>query len=158
MADDAETDPVADFVLHHDFLVQDIADFANRLETAGLEVGVPITLFVGGALVSGMAIGARAFFKRYGQSWATLMTPENQPPNELAKAMLEKFDNMAEAIYSEIDSRDERPAPSFIHLRDASVFHPTGVIPGTGGTLMRFRISRVDGFILGELRKGPPQK
>ncbi|THD83277.1 MAG: hypothetical protein E7812_00345 [Phenylobacterium sp.] len=130
---------------------------ANLIDMAnehGIEVGV--TLTVGGSIVSGTIISGVRYFEEFGQLFATGL---NDP--EVAAQTATAFAGWGQ-IYQTPEGVDagtfRRPAPTYIHLRDARFF---GVgqtpIPATNGPgfLWRGKISAVDGFSLGSLSPTP---
>jgi hypothetical protein len=100
----------------------------------------PITLNVGGLLISGKIVGN----KKYMDHFATLFN-DDKVREELKKVFAE-----AEAARKETSVEDELPC--YIHLEDAKFYNTTGKpIPANKGVWWRGRISEVQGFFYGLL-------
>ncbi|HEY4303754.1 MAG TPA: hypothetical protein VGM82_04770 [Gemmatimonadaceae bacterium] len=144
-------------IVDRDALLADLVDFVNRLdlELQGADVGIPVILTVGGALISGYAIGGATWLKRFGQQWKNgFDNLAEEGPEEAAQAgafFENKYAQIADRVYGNPDD-PSKPLPSFIHLRDARLYHPSGAVPVDGeGMLWRGRLTAVDGFAFGLL-------
>jgi hypothetical protein len=143
MARDANDDAALDRVFAHDvdwhlqLLVEDANDFG---------VEVPITLFVAGAVVTGILTSGKVYFERFADDFAAGWPPE-------ARAQIRASMATPGEVYPLLEpgakSQRKRPA-QFIHLRDAQVVLPTRNLPG-GGLLWRGRLTEVAGYSLGRI-------
>jgi hypothetical protein len=138
--------------IREDFLLQMFV----KLAEGGLEA--PITLSVGGMLISGTLTSYSKYLKLMGEHMRAITIPE------LRDVMTEAFANLAESAQNAMDERrrEEEMAeslgqepgddfsPPYIHLRDAKLFLAADMgMPTQGGVSWRGKIASVDGFILG---------
>lgn len=123
------------------------------------EVQFPITLNVGGILVSGYIIGGETYFDEFAAQVSSGLPPEFYE-TEAANLIKEQIESIGQT-YSEYEKAPEDRTEDvlsriagFIHLGNARIYHTDGsVIPtrASGGFLWRGRLSAVDGFWLGQL-------
>lgn len=131
---------------HLQLLVEDANDF-------GLEV--PVTLFVAGAVVTGVLTSGKVYFDRFADRFAAGWPEEGRA--ELRASMATPGD-----VYPRLEPGEKSPRKmpaQFIHLRDARVVTAQGHLPTTGeGLLWRGRLAAVGGYSLGQLSPaaGPP--
>ncbi|HXI84701.1 MAG TPA: hypothetical protein VNL17_11505 [Verrucomicrobiae bacterium] len=107
--------------------------------------GLPITLCVGGLLVSGVIISHNRYMELLADG-----------------AILKHIDSAMERLSASKESRPGSEEPrddevEFIHLASAKFWHPGSHqnCPGGNGVLWRGRVDAVDGFFLGELGLAP---
>ncbi|MGE0454323.1 MAG: hypothetical protein AB7O37_16555 [Vicinamibacteria bacterium] len=114
---------------------------------AGPEGGFPVTLLVGGALISGKLISSRDYFDGLGDQIANAMASVGGAPVKLFTEVVEELDKRKETA-----DPDDLSQFEFIHLRDARFLQSRQPLPSNyEGNLWRGKIEAVDGFILGEL-------
>ena len=112
--------------------------------TAPDSPGIPITVVVGGAVISGRLIGEQSYFGRLA---VTLGVAEISPDTHLP----ELLDSWTELAKDQL--ANERPfEPRFLHLENAIPVAAAAPIVAEEGLLMRIRLSDVQGFALAELR------
>jgi hypothetical protein len=115
-----------------DWFLTSLVEFVNN---RGSEL--PITLQVGGFLVSGLLVSYEKYFESVGLDFAKLFGAENMPKSR-----------------ANGEASEQQP-PSFIHLREAHIFHSASQpIPASTSVWWRGRISEVSGFFLGVLSTG----
>jgi len=119
--------------------------------TNGIEAHLPLTLNVGGLLISGELVSGHVYFNGFADELKNAM----KGVSESAAGAVDDFRKLGE-IYklelSEPEKEIKRPSPLFIHLRNTRMFHPGGQpIPSNRGVWWRGRLESVDGFILGSL-------
>lgn len=125
-----------------DWFLQSLVDMANR---SGLEVG--ITLQVSGLLVSGMLVSGKQYFEGFASEFSSAFSDQ-----EAARGVRESFSRHGEKYKLEAEGDPHRPAPVYIHLKQARFFSTSGEpIPRNRGVFWRGRLSEVSGFILGTL-------
>lgn len=111
-----------------DFILELLIGIAEK------DNAIPITLNVGGLIVSGFLISQAAYFKEfmYGAMYRQYQKGIEEDPT------------LAESKEAESETRLHK----FIHLRNAKIFYPgQKPIPGEGdGFLWRGRIAAVDGY------------
>jgi hypothetical protein len=125
---------------------QDQDAFLTRLvEYAIHGVELPVTLWVGGRMISGILTSGEHFFA---DALQALGLDEKQPEGSNAEMMAADFQQWID-VYHEPFSRP----PEFIHLKDARTFKGDGnMIPSDKGTMWRGKLSSIDGFHLGALK------
>lgn len=108
---------------------------------------LPITLLIGGSLVSGNLISHERYFRKL----ADLLVDENMRGNETAQ----KFHERVAAIGDSAQQADDS-VPSYIHLNEAS-FIAGGSAPiptnSPSDVLWRGRICQVDGYHIGRFTR-----
>ena len=125
-----------------------ILDDAEHLE-------VPISLNVGGGIITGLAIGGAAYFKQFAKDYANAW--RSHISEEMRANLQESFAHFA-TIYDKPDTQGheaESPKhpPRYVHLKDAQTVFGNVFIPNQGGgVLWRGRIASVSGFSLGNLK------
>ena len=133
------TSPSADA----DWFLQSLVRMANE---SSLEIG--ITLQVSGMLVSGNLVSGKQYFEGFANDFASPFA--NDP--ETASAIKDSFGAYGEIYGQPKEGEPDRPAPQFVHLKDARFFNTAGnPIPGNRGVWWRGRICEVGGFSLGSL-------
>lgn len=125
-----------------DWFLQDLVQLVNT--SKGLELG--ITLNIGGSLVSGILIGGQRYFADFVKLFP------GEAKGEWAQLLRTEIEGHS-AIYEQKDAEIPQYPPNFVHLREASLFSPSGSIPTVGGVLWRGKINAVSGFSLGVLAK-----
>lgn len=142
--------------VHRDWFLQLLVGIANK-NTDESFVEYPITLQVGGLLVSGHLTSGRNYFEGFADELKTgfdkvpaLQESDNEkfvsPFRMIAK---EFYDNSEELTDEQVEASNN---PGFIHLRNARVFHPNGTpIPINKPVWWRGRLDAVDAFFLGGL-------
>lgn len=110
------------------------------------DVQFGITLFVEGAIVSGLLVGGKRYFETFAEEFAAAFPGDAEGKEEIRRS----FASYAE-IYTSEEGKDP-PPPQFIHLIDSRCFSPGGQpLPGNRGVLWRGKINAVSGFSLGLL-------
>lgn len=105
-------------------------------------ISLPMTLLVGGTLVSGSLIGIREYFDLFAEQFATVFT-DPEAAADVKKAIVPDMS---------APSSPGDPLPQYIHLKDASYYASQGgpIVAGPG-VLWRGRITEVGGFHFGRL-------
>lgn len=122
-----------------DWFLSELIGLANK----GLEI--PITLTIGGALVSGRLISGERYFREFGKSLTSGIAEESLA--ESLNLMMEGFAKEYESTEHDYANRPMR----FIHLCEAKWVYLNGKIPTEKGPVWRGKISSVDGFFIGTL-------
>jgi hypothetical protein len=117
--------------------------------SAALEVGV--TLSVRGLLISGVAVGWRAYYK--GMSAYLRSAARGSDAEKVAGHIASIFDGLVQQQDTAEESNPilKDSPPSFIHLRDARVLLGSESVPRQQGMWWRSRLSEIDGFTVGTL-------
>jgi len=130
-----------------DCFLQSLVSIAND-ESAS----IPITLSVGGLLVSGDMIGGKTYFNEFARQFKDGF---RNISSETAATIEESFKRLGD-VYDPIQNGSQENAPltkpHLVHLRDAQIYH-SGSSPQASekGVLWRGRLEAVDGFSLGRL-------
>jgi hypothetical protein len=127
-----------------DWFLQVLVEMANRGDTS-----FPITLNVGGLLISGNIVAGQAYFEGLADSVAESMTGVDEQTREEVKKEVAEAGGM---VYS---SDAPGGQPHFIHLRDARIFAPPDQqVPVQKSVYWRGRLDAVQGFTFGTLDVG----
>jgi hypothetical protein len=121
-------------------LVKNVNDAEERFS-------MPMTVLVGGTLVSGSLIGIEEYFETLASEFAAMFTDPDEAA--MAKESFKPSEDMPPP--SEGD-----PLPQYIHFKDARYYSVQGgpIVAGPG-VLWRGRISEVGGFHFGCLAPSP---
>jgi hypothetical protein len=114
---------------------------------------IPITLSVGGLLISGAMIGGKTYFDEFARQFKDGF---RNISSETASTIEEAFKRLGD-VYDPIQKESQGIAaiskPHLIHLRDAQIYQ-SGAGPALSkkkGVLWRGRLEAVDGFSLGRV-------
>jgi len=113
---------------------------------------IPITLSVGGLLISGDMIGGKTYFDEFARQFKDGF---RNISNETASTIEETFKRLGD-VYDPIQKESQGsaaiPKPYLIHLKDAQIYQSgAGRPPSEKKVLWRGRLEAVDGFSLGKL-------
>lgn len=127
---------------------QSVDWFLQRLvatvNSTNIEFG--ITLFVEGAIISGLLVGGQKYFETFAQEFA-----DNYPGDDEGKENIRQAFASHAGIYTD-ENPDDRPPPQFIHLINSKCFSAGDEpLPSNRGVLWRGKIKAVSGFSLGSL-------
>jgi hypothetical protein len=141
----AEPQPFVD----RDWFLQRLVGVVNNIKD-GVKLTMSMTVVAGGVTISGQLTSYRDYFKRFSEGVADGFARAGIPA-EAAKDMAKNFD-MGESLDRTLEAAEKvgnaMPA-AFLHLIDARIVSPAGIIPTSGGSLWRCRISEVAAFTLG---------
>jgi hypothetical protein len=124
-----------------DWYLQSLVDLVN-----GNEFEFPITLFVGGLMISGQLTSGHKYFEGLGEQ----LTQFFGGPSEDTKKTVDYLTS-AKDVYLKKDDAQEKPITQYIHLREARVFVPGQQPIPAEGSWWRGRLSSVGGFHFGSL-------
>ena len=113
-----------------DWLLTSLVDFINK---HGNEV--PVTLVVGGVLVSGLLTCYEKYFDAVGLDTAELFGAGNFPKSKAN------------------GGTTEAALPTFLHVKDARYFPASQALPKNKGVWWRGRIAEVSGFSFGRIKE-----
>ena len=140
----AEMDPKIDPYLAD--LVHTVETVAAAGRKAMPTVRLPVTLIVGGAIVSGEITAGREWWPEYEKQLLSADAGPTTTPgvvSALSHVMVERIRGVWQSFYAS-DEAPQLSELSYIHLRDAHVVHPQGFVPGDiQGTLMRLKLAEV---------------
>lgn len=141
---------IVEEVQSNDYTLEMIVKLANL---SGLEMSV--TLFVNGTVVTGILIPNYKYFDQVAEALGHFET------GELIGEQLRKFSTQfkeeKKGFHNSLDSTKneiEVNGIGYIHLEKAKVIDGNSFYPEEG-TLLRFKIKSVDGFIIGKMGKNP---
>lgn len=122
-----------------------LQDFISQLNTSDEEMDLPITINVGGTIISGDLIGGKEYFQLFGKNVSKSFEDSNP---ELAKGLIDRYSKHGEVYVKKDD--EEIPPPFFIHLKNAR-FYEAGQLPFPQNKLLwRGKLNSVDGFSFGK--------
>jgi len=115
-----------------------IADLANKYNS-----GIGVTLFVKGALVTGVTISGCEYYES--QIKALSQLENNSTIHHLSQHFIEGMSHY------QSDGSDNFDYPqNFLHLKDASFRLGDGKLSPLRDSIVRIKIEEVDGFVLGQ--------
>ncbi len=129
-----------------------LAFIVNLTDQTG--IGFPITLNVGGMLVSGRIITRKTFFqKTREQMGKTNYLGGEEIAGKAREFITNIFTIMTDAVPDLAHPEENAPLPKYLHLENARFYSPGGNprTNGVGGVYWRGRISAVAGYSFGEL-------
>lgn len=136
-----------------DWLLNGLIGLVHGIEQEGVQMAVPVTLHVGGFLVSGYVISGREYFEEFSQIIQAGLPDAFGDENK--ESIAESFRRLSDQYQLEGVAPEEAVAQGryrFVHLRNAMFLHPSGdPIPSNVGMLWRTKLETVDGFTLGML-------
>ncbi|MFN3944613.1 MAG: hypothetical protein ACK4K7_06775 [Allosphingosinicella sp.] len=125
---------------HTDWFLASLTSLANK----GLTF--PVTLFVGGAAISGILVGGKTYFDEFSR-----MMRRSFRDNEESADIMASFVDQCGSFYGDAAEIAARP-PEYVHLVEARLFHPgADPVPKADGVLWRGKLASVDGFCWGTL-------
>lgn len=130
-----------------DWHLRTLVGMVNGMLSGG---SIPVTLIVGGVVISGQMIGGAEYFRLFGNDFAEGLLAGSAVDAETTEGIAATYSRTGESIYADADD-EFRPPPSFIHLKNARIVHAQGMIPTNRGILWRGRIEMVGGWSLGAL-------
>lgn len=130
--------------------INEEADGLLQLLVASANAGsaAPLTLFVGGATISGVLIGHKEYLDVFTTHMATGWDEDE------VRELKESFGLFDEP---EVEKEDSAQSLRYIHLRDAKVFAPGQQPLPANGLLWRGKLAAVDGFSYGIFGPAPDE-
>lgn len=124
-----------------DWYLQALVNIVN-----GKDIEFPVTLFVGGLIVSGQLVSGHRYFEEgLCEQFSKFFGKDQVGSDEAIKNLTSPGD-----IYRQ-PKDDNQPGPQYIHLRCARVFAPGQQPIPSEGSWWRGRLASVDGFHFGSL-------
>jgi hypothetical protein len=113
---------------------------------------IPITLSVGGLLISGAMIGGKTYFDEFARQFKDGFRNVRSETASTIEEAFKRLGDVYDPIQKESQGSDPIPKPHLVHLRDAQIY-PSGASPAPSekGVLWRGRLESVDGFSLGRV-------
>jgi hypothetical protein len=113
---------------------------------------IPITLSVGGLLVSGDLIGGKTYFNEFAHQFKDGFGDISSETAATIEESFKRLGDVYDPIRKESQGNAAIPKPHLIHLKDAQMY-PSGARPQASekGVLWRGRLEAIDGFSLGRL-------
>ena len=128
-----------------DWFLQSLVSIVNN-ESAS----IPITLSVGGLLISGEMIGGKTYFNEFARQFKDSFKDLNSKTAATIEESFKRLGEVYDLIPQKAQEHASLPEPRLIHLRNAQTYHAGGSpIPAEEGALWRGRLEAVDGFSLG---------
>lgn len=130
-----------------DWLLQSLISIVNN-ESAS----IPITLSVGGLLISGDMIGGKTYFDEFARQFKDGFTAISSETAATIEEAFKRLGDVYDPLQKEASSDASRAHPHLVHLKEAQIYHSGGQLsPTEKGVLWRGRLDAVDGFSLGRL-------
>ena len=130
-----------------DWFLQSLISIVND-ETGG----IPITLSVGGLLVSGEMIGGKTYFEEFARQFKDGFRDISRETAATIEESFKRLGDIYDPIQEGSQENGSHSKPHIVHLRDAQIYHSGGdPTPFEKRVLWRGRLEAVDGFSLGRL-------
>jgi hypothetical protein len=113
---------------------------------------IPITLSVGGLLISGEMIGGRTYFDEFARQFKEGFKGISSETAATIEESFKRLGDVYDPIQEESRGNAYIPKPHLVHLRNVQMYHAGGPpLLSEKGVLWRGRLEAVDGFSLGKL-------
>ena len=113
---------------------------------------IPITLSVGGLLISGDMIGGKTYFDEFARQFKDGFRNVSSETASTIEEAFKRLGDVYDPIQKESQGSDPIPKPHRVHLRDAQIYQSgASPAPSEKGVLWRGRLESVDGFSLGRV-------
>jgi hypothetical protein len=130
-----------------DCFLQSLVEIVND-ESAN----IPITLSVGGLLISGDMIGGKTYFDEFARQFKDGFRDISSETASTIEETFKRLGDVYDPIQKESQGSAAIPKPYLIHLKDAQIYQSgSSPPPSEKGVLWRGRLGAVDGFSLGKL-------
>lgn len=111
---------------------------------------IPITLSVGGLLISGDLIGGKTYFDEFARQFKDGFRNISSETASTIEEAFKRLGDVYDPIHKESRGIAAVSKPHLIHLIDAQIFQSGAGLPlSEKGVLWRGRLETVDGFSLG---------
>lgn len=130
-----------------DCLLQSLVEIVNS-ESAN----IPITLSIGGLLISGDMIGGKIYFNEFARQFKDGFRDISSETASTIEETFKRLGDVYDPIQKESQGSAAMPKPYMIHLKDAQIYQSGASLPPSEKrVLWRGRLESVDGFSLGKL-------
>jgi hypothetical protein len=130
-----------------DCFLQSLVEIVND-ESAN----IPITLSVGGLLISGDMIGGKTYFDEFARQFKDGFRDISSETASTIEETFKRLGDVYDTIQKESQGSAAIPKPYIIHLKDAQIYQSGASLPPSEKrVLWRGRLEAVDGFSLGKL-------
>jgi len=130
-----------------DCFLQSLVEIVND-ESAS----IPITVSVGGLLISGDMIGGKTYFDEFARRFKDGFRDINSETASTIEETFKRLGDVYDPIQKESQGSAAMPKPYIIHLNDAQIYQSGAHLPPSEKrVLWRGRLEAVDGFSLGKL-------
>jgi hypothetical protein len=132
-----------------DWFLQSLVSIVNdEYESAG----IPITLSVGGLLISGEMIGGKTYFNEFACQFKDGFKGISSETAATIEVAFKRLGDVYDPVQKESRGNAYIPKPHLVHLRNVQMYHAGGpALLSEKGVLWRGRLEAVDGFSLGKL-------
>jgi hypothetical protein len=129
-------------------------------EREGIKMEIPVTLSVGGFIVSGLVISGGEYFEEFSEIVRYGLTENfDEESKQNIATTFRNLGNVYEPREETLEGVIERESYNFVHLRDTRFLHPGGdPVPTNTGMLWRTKLEAVDGFTLGMMVAAPDEE
>jgi hypothetical protein len=126
-----------------------VVTMLNQTEDMAEDTGISMTVSFSGTVVSGTAIGKRAFFRLVTEAFLLGETTATEEEKQKTAQFMNPFAGPLTPEQEEEIAEAEKLPPQFIHLKDAVIYTGTREIQDA---LWRGKLSEVSGFSFGTIR------
>ena len=115
-------------------------------------VSIPITLSVGGLLISGDIISGKTYFNEFARQFKDGFRDISSETAATIEKTFKGLGDVYDPIQNGSQGSDPILRPYLVHLRDAQIYHSgASLAHSEKGVFWRGRLEAVDGFSLGRL-------
>jgi hypothetical protein len=141
--------------LPRDLLLSAFVTTIEAIDAEQPDAEAPLSLslvpIVGGAIVSGMLISQRLYFRAFGERLRRSIASLNLDASPLERVFVH-----AANVAQEVARLGPANVPTHLHLREAYILSPIGFVPtpkdaATEGLLLRIPLDSVDAFTIARL-------
>jgi hypothetical protein len=113
---------------------------------------IPITLSVGGLLISGDMIGGKTYFDEFARQFKDGFRNISSETTSTIEEAFKRLGDVYDPIQKESQGSVAISKPYLIHLRDAQIYQSGAGLPHSEKVVLwRGRLEAVDGFSLGRV-------
>jgi hypothetical protein len=113
---------------------------------------IPITLSVGGLLISGEMVGGKTYFDEFARQFKEGFKGISRETSATIEEAFKRLGDVYDPTQQESRGNTYIPKPHLVHLRNVQIYHAGGPpLLSEKGVLWRGRLEAVDGFSLGKL-------
>jgi hypothetical protein len=135
-----------------DWFLQALVSIVN-----GESASIPITLSVGGLLISGEMIGGKTYFDEFARQFKDGFGDISSKTSATIEEAFKRLGDVYDPTQKESRENAYTPKPYLVHLRNVQMYHAGGLpLLSEKGVLWRGRLEAVYGFSLGRLSLDSP--
>jgi hypothetical protein len=122
----------------------------NGAEARGETMELGITLMLGGRLMTGQLIGAKQYYKEFGEQWTRSLSSVPETQKQVADSFAAMGEESSRAMYEateRLGPYDPRLSPIWINLKNVKILYPLPEANLRGP--FRVRVSAIEALTIG---------